>query len=525
MNEDQFRRFYYNYYQSPKPQLLKSALEYYCQTYKSDLSGNEQRINKRAMARFFAVLAAGHPQIWRVGEKIFAHASWKQKAVLLEVFKRSQDEQLKNNLSAWVRAEPNIEKRISIEKALIALENPRDILKKPIRDQDRLEEQWAVFFALGNTSVVNASLEFLSPTCSGQICSLTSPGKKIQKALPGEHRLRKHIISNLAKRSRAHPVIRKLLLEQALRSSESEIQRILLNILVPLFLGLQNIESSKSLAPLINQLWDKTPGRIYYQGAIAALEPHAGRAMAAIRKLERTKDVSAERLRGYQAYQEMHSRELLWKQIPVQRSDEEIPQRCYQFLAQAKNLRTVEFWNMEHLPITESPDVYFHQVNMAFSGPDRYFYSNIHAGRIETWFLKNDKAYRYVSRKGVWVEVLNQASQEEVEALNDTGKVRQFLARETPKVIKRLQGPQGKIINVVKYENPENIHLLREAFNVLFPGCHNKIRADFFIDQESGRLLHLQVGMEIFSENNKVAQGKIDRIYYDYDTVNLDWMK
>ncbi len=524
MNEDQFRRFYYNYYQSPKPQLLKAALEYYCNTYASDFPEPEQRINKLAMARFFAVLAAGHPQIWRTGEQIFAHAAWRQKSVLLEVFKRSRDERLQNNLSTWICNEMDNEKRISLEKAALTSENARDILKPPIRSRNRLEEQWAVFFALGNTSVVNASLEFLSHTCRGQVCALTSAGKKIQEVSPGERRLRKHIISNLAKRSRTHTVIRELLSEQALHSSESEIQRILLDILAPLVLDLQNLEAAQCLAPLTDQLWDGTPEQIYYQGAIAALEPHAGRVAGAVRKLEKAKDVAAERLRGYQAYQKMLSRELLWEQSPNPAGGAEIPQCCSQALAQAKSLRTVEFWKIEHLPMTESPDVYFQEINTAFSSMNRYFYLNIRAGHTASWFLKDDKTYRYISRKGIWVEVRSQAGREQAEASCGNEKVREFLTHETPNAINCISGPKGEKITVLKYNHPKKIHLLGEAFDVLFPGHHYKIKADFFIAQESSRLLRMQVGMEIFSENKKVAQGKIDRIYYDYNSVNLDWI-
>ncbi len=525
MNEDQFRRFYYYYYQSPQPQLLKSALEYYCNTYDSDISEHEERINKMAIARFFAVLAAGHPRIWREGEKIFANASWGQKSVLLEIFKHSRDEQLQNHLSAWIRAEPNNEKRICLEKVALTSGNPRDILKQPIQDRNRLEEQWACFFALGNTSVVYASLDFLSPTCRGQICSLTSPGKKIQGVSPGKRRLRKHIISNLAKRSRAHPVIRELLAEQAGRHSESEIQIILLNILAPLVLDLQNFKTAQSLAPLMDKLWDGTPEQIYYQGAIAALELRAGRTSGAIRKLEKAKDVKAERLRGYWAYQKTHNRKLLWEQSHVPAGGAGIPQRSSQALAQAKSLRTVEFWNIEPLPMTESSDVYFHQVNTAFSIPDQCFYLNIYAGRTETWFIQDDKSYRYISRKGTWVEVRNQARRKQVQALCSTENVREFMAREYPKTISRIPGPQGKKITVLKYENPENTDLLCEDFSVLFPGHLSKIKADFYIEPEHGRLLHLHVWVEIFSGDNKVAQGQIDRIYYDYDSVKLDWIK
>jgi len=526
MNEEKFRQFYYNYYKIPaSSEEVISAFEYFVKISSLDQTNRlwQTDSEKAAYARFFALLAEKNPLILRHAERLFLHAFWPQKEILLEIFRRANDNQLRTNLKRWALSEEDDDRRIQIEQAALVPKSPEALFIQPLRSTSDLEEQWAYFFALGNTRVVEASIDLLSNTVSG----FCRPGEKGQSSYcelyPRERRLRERTANHLLNRALLHPTIRDALLRHPWITRSVEGQS-LLKVLAYQALDLQDAELARHISDRLTCFPPQSPRRLHYTGALAVLEKRDGEVLRIIRILEKKDRILCEWLRGYRAYIHQSEVEKSWKKTAVPAGGRRLTLLCSQTLAQAKSLGVYEVWHLQEIPAKEHPYVHFCQQITALQMPDRRFSLRIRFQPEAAWFLKGENTFRWSGQKSGWVKVENKVIHEQIKNQTGVEETRNLLASQYPASIFKILGPDEQKIAGLVYKEVHSTRIVDDALSEFFPGQNHKIKEiSFWVDSKQGKILHMQIKIDVYKNRKKIATGEIERIFYNYDSLNLSW--
>ncbi len=539
LGEAQFRDFYQEFYRNPHAQQIPAALDYFTSPPLPDQDRGEAEIELAARARFFAVLADAYPVVWRQGERNFPKIYWPRKNRWLEVFKRNQDEQLKANVRRWASQEEDHDRRIWLEQLVVQSRAPLEILDHPIRDQSQLEEHWACFFAVGNTRVVRSSVALLGNTSVGFTWPPQPEGNIVRdsrrsngavrlakpKLLPRERRLRDRARWDLINRAARHPLVRQALLTET-KFLQSEPGFPVMRYLAYQALESRDAATVKRLADLGLYQGLTKPGKCYFQGVLDFLEGRERSGQNKIRSLEREHRVWAEQLRALGAYLRHRTLEKTWQRTALPAGGKKIPQRASLVVSEAKSLAVLEIWDLETIPREERPNRYYREKIIGSAQPDRRFSLLINAWPREGWAFSNSHAYRWNNRQTGWVAIENQVVSAEMAKLTELIATRQLLSETNPSAILKIIGTGGVDYAELHYPAARQSELFQPSLAAMFPHQSHQLRdLRLIVELESGRPLHLQADLDVFSSGKKIAVGRVERFFYAYDTFDLDWME
>ncbi|MCK5243156.1 hypothetical protein KAR34_11965 [bacterium] len=524
MDAEKFRLWYEKYYQAPSAEEALSAFDYYVTPQPPAHSLWKNESAKLAYARFFAVLAEAQPELLRRGERLFRKASWQQKKILLEIFKRSQDEQLRTNLRYWALQEKDDDRKIRIEQAALTILPMEALFASSIRTTDTLEEQWACFFALGNPRVVNASIDLLGNTVLGYCRLKTKEGTKRTELYPRERRLRERAKKYLIHRAPRHPLVHKALLQHPWLQQSKDGQS-LLEMLAYQALDLFNADQANIIFNLL-QHWDSNSlQRKHYLGAIAVLEQRYNTAQSILRELEQQDRLYSEWLRAYQAYVKQLEAQKMWQKSAVPAGGHYSALLCSQALGQAKSLGIYEVWKLRNISNQERLHIHCAQHLTIIQTPDIRFHMQFKTQPQAAWIMQANNTRRWTRQNEKWITIENKLVSEQIKSLAGIEEIKNFLTTQYPTAIYKIIGPESEYA-VLVYKKIKSSRMLEDSLELYFPGQTHKIKElRFWADTQKGNVLRMQVEITITQHGRRVAEGVIDRIFYNYNAMDLSWTK
>jgi len=526
---EQLRDFYHNHAWESTSEKLIDAFEAFL-VYSSKAIENSSRGDRRAKldgySRFFALQGEAQPRLWRLIEKKFRRARWREKRILLEICKRGKDGQLTANLRQWALAEEDDDKAILIQQAAQPSLPPYSILEKTARTKNELEEQWAVFFATGNTRVVTASVALLGNKVLGYCERKGIDGTPIRELYPRERRLREKAWAYLAERVNQDAPLRAALLKEPWFFAPGDGQRLVERIVMQA-LDLRQTVTVRELLPLIISQPSNSSRRIYYHGALAQLEKNGRLVKQSLNKLERLDGIWAERFRGYCAFVRQKQLEEASLRTAVPAGGKKVPLMCSQTLAEAKQLSLYAVWDFQFVAdqLEKQAGVYVRRI-VAMDEQQRRLCMFLKNDPEVGWFLDEGKTLRWSAVTQKWAPVKNRLIRAHIEGMVGIEVIRDFLVQQIPSEIYQVQGPDGEHYAGLVYRRPAETLLMDAALEMAFPGQRHVIReVRFFTDLQTNRVLRMQLQLDLFQQNKKIARGTVEKVFYGYADTELDWIQ
>ncbi|NTV51733.1 MAG: hypothetical protein HGA76_01780 [Candidatus Firestonebacteria bacterium] len=460
------------YYAAPaRPDLRQTAeaLQYFIHLTgtASDrfASEKEYRIFIASRARFFAARGAGQSAFWNQAESLFPQSFWSQKALLLEIFKRTREPGVAENLNAWARSEDDDDRRLILEEAALSASIPESVLEKSLTTPQIIAEQWAIFFATGNTTVVEASLRFIKRNPDrGRALDNGSADVSSSGRGNGNSVLRETVWDKLEQFSRTYPRVRRafqtLLLAEPL--SGTDLSRALES------LAWQDLEAGDTpaayaLLPWVETAWSGEPEkRGFFKGALAVLTQQSGEAESVIRHLSGSEPLWGERLSAFQARRLWlrDSAQRHWG--PVETGGEPFGHLAAKYLTGLKSCRTYDALTVwPPLVAEDEKNIADEQVKTlqmpgTLQGWQR-------SGKTESaWKIENDTLFLWTGHKRPWAEVRDPQVRERIlqAALLDVWIG--ILSRQTPMETRESDGGQSRAVRLVYKIKDGNLNRIWE---------------------------------------------------------------
>jgi hypothetical protein len=455
-----FDQWYYAAPGSPDARQSVEALNYFVHltgTADSDFSSEkEYRIFIASRARFFAVRGEGRPAFWQHAESLFPQCFWTQKSLLLEIFKRTHEPGVADSLNAWARSEEDDDRRLILEEAALAGGAPEAVLEKPLSSPQVVAEQWAVFFASGNTSVVEASLRFLRRN-PGRVFTGNS-GTATGENLPSANSaLREVIWEKLEQFSRVYPQVRQALQTGLLGQplAGTDLKRALETLA---WQDLDNGDTlgAQGLLPLAETAWSGEAEKIeLFKGELAWLNHQPGEVENAVHRLLAAEPMWVERLAAFQAICQRRQAELVQTWSSPQSGGEQYSRLGAKYLAGLKSSRTVDVLTIQPWFISGDEKAEVREQVRSLKMPAT-FKGWQDSGRTQSaWKIENDSLFLWTGSVGhAWAEVRDPQVRARILKAAALDTWIDLLTRQVPKEMRESEAaPAGRVQLV--YETPD----------------------------------------------------------------------
>ncbi len=407
----EFDEFYYSYSSQPQPSRLNEALDYFVHvTGTAGIFENEKKYKLfiQSRARFFAELSNTNPSLARHAESLFPQVYWAQKSILLEIFRRSKEPGIKSALERWSRNEEDDDRRLMLEQAAIINDSENGWLFKPILSPNTLEEQWAVFFASGNTAAITNSIKCLNHSdVRSDTSTAYSEFLHDEKKSP----LQTLVYSKLNCYAFYFPEVRSAIftLLQANDTKQIGEKHELYEMLAWRYLDSEDREGLRQLMPILVILWDRQPEKlIYARGAISVMEMKEQDVQQAVKQLSSIAPIWAARLEAFYIYF-INKKRLStgdWKELQI--SGDQFVTRFLENLKAIKSFRTYE--QLEFSPKLSSHNelIRFRQQIKNISKENGSFGWQRDGEQQTAWKQKENQFYFWAESQKKWVEIRNQ---------------------------------------------------------------------------------------------------------------------
>ncbi len=516
LQPQEFDELYYTYAVNPQPHRLTEALDYYIHV--TGTAGGSQdkdyRLYVASRARFFAVLAATNPAVLHHAESLFPQSYWAQKRILLEIFKRSKDPGVTAGLNHWAQLEEDDDRRLMLEQAALAGNAaPEVILEKPAVNPGILEEQWAVFFATGNTAVVQASLRSFQADASAATNSINAQGEFINQ---GSTVFKERIWEKLEQYSSVYPAVRLTLQTEIGRQIFSEEnQKKIVGMLAWQNLEAGDAAHSQALMPFLENDWKLNSEKLnYYRGALAVLNDRPDETRDWVGKLSAAEPMWAERLLAWEAYWKYKKIRATLTESEPQPGGEKYARQCAQYLKTLKSFLTYESLTMIPQMIAGDEKIMVRQQVKRVSLPDDYKGWQREGVNQSAWKIEQDKFFLWTERNQQWTEIRNQRVREKIVNAYTLNRWYDFLSRQIPKTYRELKN-SGEEWVALHYETDalESFSLWDDAYGPVFPSTGVfKTEITIELNKGNGQLQRI----EIFVPN--IVSGRsiqIEKIYFN----------
>jgi hypothetical protein len=446
-----FDQWYYAAPTPPDARLSAEALNYFVHltgTASTRLTTDkEYRLFVASRARFFAVQGEGQAAFWHHAESLFPQCFWSQKSLLLEIFKRSREPGIAESLNTWSQSEADDDRRLILEEAALSGSAPEAILEKSPATPQILAEQWAVFFATGNTTVVKASLHFLKRNPSRVLSTGNSAAAIGGNLLSANATLHEILWDKLAQFSRIYPRVRQafqtLLLNDPLTGMELKRS---LEILVWQDLDAGDTPAAQALLPLAEIVWREEPEKLdFFKGELAILNNQPAEAETAAQRLAIAEPLWADRLAAFQArFRWLQATNgLTWND--AQTGGEKFGHLGAQYFKGLKTCRTFDRLTVWPVLVSwdEKANIFEQVKNLQMPSKLKGWQQT---GQAQSaWKLENGSLFFWTGRGRPWVEVRDPEVGERVfkAAVWDTWL--DLLERQQPKEFKETAGPAGRV--------------------------------------------------------------------------------
>ncbi|MBN1595530.1 hypothetical protein JW933_06355 [candidate division FCPU426 bacterium] len=523
MTAEQYQYWLTNYYRQPSPARIIPAFEFFIRAEQSGAAvrNDDERCGQ---ARYFSLLAKNHPEILRRGEQLFTKLSWPEKETMLKVFERFQDPQLRSSLLVWAQAEEDDDRRIQIQQAALAENSEDSVFAHPIRSLAQLEEQWAFFFAVGDTRVVDASIALMGNTVVGYCRPKESGTAGVCELYPRERRLRDSVTVYLLHYAARHPRIRDHVLQQTWLPHSAGGESVLEAIAYQA-LDARNADLAKTLLKKITWRNDSPVQRLHYTGAVAALEGRDQEVKRILQELESKDPVWAEWLRGYYAYNKQLRAEKTWQDSAIPAGGKSVPLLCGQTLEQAKSVGFYETWSLHYMADRLHPHVYLRQYVNAVQVPDLCFHLEILSRPEAAWIKDGRQVRRRGGRQQDWIVIESKIIQQQVVRWTGIDPIKQLLASQYPKTILKVFTQEGEYARLT-YARADPSVWLDDMLQQEFPGQVGRItKVQLWVNPAKGEIVRMEVAFEIYQDERLTAAGIINRVFYGYNDLDLLWAK
>jgi hypothetical protein len=512
--EGDFQRLVERFYANPQPRSLPAALKYFVDRFSRPhpLGTDDRQVQIAAYARFFAALGDRHPEVWRHAEQLFDQGNWSERRVLLELFSRNQDESLKTSLRRWAAEEDDPDRRILLERCLFFSTPVLEILNHPPENQSQLEEQWAVFFALGDVRVVHNTLALL-----------VKPVAENASA----QRLRESSVRVLLQRARVHPPVRAAIAEALALQSES---KALLSLRQALACQALQTGEFKDFDRWLPSAWISQlapDARLFFEACADVLQSRSQAAPGKITSLASSNRVQAEWLRAHHAYLHLRGAEALaGRGQPLSDQGRELLLKARDHLLQDQALAVYSLWALETEPPQPRAEEFFHLQLAIRAGQDRRWLTQIQLMPTESQAQNGDRMLRWTDRNPQWIPVdsgfLGARIRQEVR----TDELAVWLEQTPPRSISKLFPAGSAPLIRVAYGPTDGTALWNETLERFFPGQrHELANLTLDLDASTQQLVRLQADVRVEVEGQPQAQGRVTQIFYEPGTDSLSWLE
>ncbi|MEW6515822.1 MAG: hypothetical protein AB1439_02805 [candidate division FCPU426 bacterium] len=513
--EGQFLKLVEFYYARPQPRSLPGALKYFVEKYSrlQPAEGDDELLRMAAFARFFAVLGERHSEIWRHAELLFNQASWPKRQALLEIFSRNQDESLRNSLKGWAAAEEDPDRRILLERCLLAQKPVLDVMDAPPENLTRLAEQWACFFAVGDVRVIELSLAVLAaPAAEG--------GADLRA-----QRLRETALQMLLQQARVHALVRESL-AKTLATSENE-------ALLPLrqSLACQALQAGDAGAfdQWLPAAWiSRLPAeqRAFFEACSEVLRSRSQAVPGKVAALAAVNRVQAEWLKAHHAYLRLREGEAAGRTQPLAGQGRELLLKAKNRLLQDPETAFYTLWSLETDPPQARAESFYHLQVAARAGQDRRWLALIRLLPQEAQADVDGKMFRWTDRHPQWIPVESGFLDARIRQAVQTEDLAQFLDRFSPQNLAKFSQSGSQPLIRASYEPVPDAELWNNVLEPLFPGQrHTLSRLLVDVDASTQQPVRVQAEVVVQVDGRIVARGEVEQIFYDPGPDSLAWLE